>query len=52
MLNDKKDVIKDDHDSKNQFNNIDFNIKSKNGLKAHLSKREKTSGKIHQNIEN
>lgn len=43
MLNNKSNIIEDDHNTKNKFNDIDLHIFSEDGFKAHLSERKEAS---------
>lgn len=52
MLHNKEDVVEHNHDSKNKFNDIDFNIKAEHGLQPHLPKGEQPTRQIHQYVEN
>lgn len=52
MLDDEQNIVKHDHDTKNKLDDVDFDVKSKNSFKPHLSKREQPSSQVHKNVKN
>ena len=52
MLDNEENIVENNHYTKNKLDDVDFDIKTENGLKAHLSKREEPTSQVHNNIEN
>ncbi len=52
MLDYESNIIENHHDTEDEFDYIDFDILSENGLKCHLSEREDSSSEVKDDVGN